>query len=309
MWCVTNYVIRRLLLAIPVVLGVIFVVMLTMELVPGDPAEIMLGDFATEEAVRALRHELGLDKPILVRYVQYIGRLLRGDLGRSLREQRPVAMEIAAAWPATFKLSLAAILIALVLGIPAGVISATRRYSWFDNFSRLFSLLGLSMPVFWTGILLIIFFSYKLGLFPVGGMGTWRHLVLPAFTLALPSVAMLARMTRSSLLEVLSEDYIRTARAKGLDERVVIYKHALRNALIPIITVAGLQTGQMLGGAILTETVFSWPGLGRLMVRAIFNRDFILLQGAVLVFSLAFVLINLLVDLSYGLLDPRVVRK
>ncbi|GAB4564973.1 MAG: ABC transporter permease [Anaerolineae bacterium] len=305
----SSYLIRRLLLTIPVVLGVVFVVMLTMELVPGDPAEIMLGDFATDQAVQELRHELGLDRPLLVRYVEYLARVARGDLGRSLREQRPVAQEIAAAWPATFRLSLAAIVIALALGIPAGVISATQRYSWFDNLSRVLSLLGLSMPVFWTGILLIVFFSYKLRLFPVGGHGTWRHLVLPAFTLALPSLAMLARMTRSSLLEVLSEDYIRTARAKGLMERVVIYRHALRNALIPIVTVAGLQMGQMLGGAILTETVFSWPGLGRLMVRAIFNRDFVLLQGAVLVFALAFVLINLLVDISYSFLDPRVARR
>lgn len=305
----TAYLIRRLFLTVPVVLGVIFVVMLTMELVPGDPAQIMLGDFATEEAVRELRDELGLDEPLLIRYVQYLGQILRGDLGRSLREQRPVSTEIAQSWPATFQLSIAAFTIALLLGIPAGVISATRRYSWFDHLSRVFSLLGLSMPVFWTGLLLIVLFSFRFRLFPVGGTGTWRHLVLPAFTLALPSVAMLARMTRSSLLEVLSEDYIRTARAKGLANWIVIIRHAVRNALIPIVTVAGLQIGQMLGGAILTETVFSWPGLGRLMVRAIFNRDFILLQGAVLVFALAFVIINLLVDLSYAFLDPRITHR
>lgn len=305
----TAYLIRRLLLAVPVVLGVIFVVMLTMELVPGDPAQIMLGDFATEEAVRELRDELGLDEPLPVRYLQYLGQILQGDFGRSLREQRPVSAEIAQSWPATFQLSVAAFAIALALGIPAGIVSATRQYSWFDHFSRVISLLGLSMPVFWTGLLLIVLFSFKLRLFPVGGSGTWRHLVLPAFTLALPSVAMLARMTRSSLLEVLGEDYIRTARAKGLANWIVISRHALRNALIPIITVAGLQIGQMLGGAILTETVFSWPGLGRLMVRAIFNRDFILLQGAVLVFALAFVIINLLVDLSYAFLDPRITHE
>jgi len=303
---VTAYLVRRLLLAVPVVLGVVFIVMLTMELVPGDPAEIMLGDFASEEAVRDLRRELGLDRPIYVRYFVYLGRIAGGDFGRSLREQRPVAMEIASAWPLTFQLSLAAFTIAVLLGIPSGVISATRRYSMFDNVSRFVSLLGLSMPVFWTGILLIILFGYKLRLLPFGGHGSLSHLILPAFTLSLPSVAILARMTRSSLLEVLGEDYIRTARAKGLSERVVVYKHALRNAIIPILTTAGLQIGQMLGGAILTESVFSWPGLGRLMMRGIFNRDFILLQGAVLVFALAFVAINLMVDLSYAFLDPRI---
>ena len=302
----TAYLIRRILLAIPVVLGVILVVMLTMELVPGDPAAIMLGDFATEEAVRALRHELGLDRPLLVRYLWYLGRLVQGDLGRSLREQRPVAAEIAAAWPATVELAAAAFVLAVILGVLAGVVSGARRYTWFDHLARLLSLLGLSMPVFWTGILLIVLFGLKLQWLPVGGRGTWAHLVLPAVTLSLPSVAMLARMTRSSLLEVLNEDYIRTARAKGLSERVVIYKHALRNALLPVVTTAGLQAGQMMGGAILTETVFSWPGLGRLMVRAIFNRDFTLLQGAVLIFALAFVLINLIVDLSYAVLDPRI---
>lgn len=300
------YIIRRTLAVIPVVLGVIFIVMLTMELVPGDPAAMMLGEFATEETVREVRRELGLDQPIHIRYVQYIGRIFRGNLGRSLMERTQVSAELAARWPATLELSGAAFLLVLVIGIPLGVVSATRRYTAVDNFSRVFSLLGLSMPVFWTGILLIVLFGLNLGWFPAGGRGTLRHLVLPAVTLALPSIAMIARMSRSSLMDVLSEDYIRTARAKGLPERVVIYKHALRNAMIPILTAAGLQFGLMMGGAVLTETVFSWPGLGRLMVRAIFNRDFVLLQGTVLVFALAFVLINLIVDLSYVLLDPRI---
>lgn len=301
-----SYMVRRLILAIPVVLGVVFLVLLIMEFIPGDPVEMMLGEFATEATVNSLRRDLGLDQPVHIRYLLYLRQIMQGDLGRSLMQRRPVVDEIAATWPATLELSIAAFFISVLIGIPAGVISGTRRYSWYDNVSRLLSLLGLSMPVFWTGILLIILFSLNLRLLPIGGRGTWSHLILPAITLALPSVALLARMTRSTLLEVLNEDYVRTARAKGLNERIVIYKHSLRNAMIPILTAAGLQVGIMMGGAILTETVFSWPGLGRLMLRAIFNRDFILLQGAVLVFALAFVLINLMVDISYVFLDPRI---
>jgi len=301
-----GFIAKRLLLAIPTILGVIFIVMLTIELVPGDPVELMLGEHATREAVEKVRTALGLDKPLITRYVLYVKNLARGDLGRSIRENREVTKEISDVWPATVKLTLAAMLIAIVLGVSVGIISAVKPNSWFDNVNRVVSLLGLSMPVFWTGLVLIVIFSFWLRLFPIGGTGTLRHLILPAFTLSLPSIAMISRMTRSSLLEVLKEDYVRTARAKGLSPEVVILRHALRNALIPIVTLSGLQTGQLMGGAILTETVFGWPGLGRLMVRAIFARDYILLQGAVLVFALAFVVINLLVDLSYSFLDPRV---
>jgi ABC-type dipeptide/oligopeptide/nickel transport system permease component len=196
--------------------------------------------------------------------------------------------------------------IAILIGVAVGILSAVRPNSYFDNINRILSLFGLSMPVFWTGLVLIVIFSFWLRLLPIGGIGSLRHLILPAFTLSLPSIAMISRMTRSSLLEVLQEDYVRTARAKGLSKRAVILRHALRNALIPIVTLSGLQMGQLMGGAILTETVFAWPGLGRLMVRAIFARDYILLQGAVLVFALVFVLINLIVDISYSFLDPRV---
>ncbi|MFB3819947.1 MAG: ABC transporter permease [Candidatus Methylomirabilales bacterium] len=303
------FILRRLLLAIPAVLGVIFAVMLTIELIPGDPVTLMLGEHATQESVAEVRAALGLDKPLLVRYAQYIGNLVRFDLGRSIREGRAVSAELRDVWPATLELTAAALLIAVLFGILAGVVSAVWPNSLFDGAVRLLSLFGLSMPVFWTGLTLIVLFSLWLNWLPVGGSGSWRHLVLPAVTLALPSLAMVSRMTRSSVLEVLREDYIRTARAKGVREQLVVVKHGLRNACIPIVTLLGLQVGQLLGGAVLTETVFAWPGMGRLIVRAIFARDYILLQGAILVFALAFVVINLLVDLSYAAIDPRVSRQ
>ncbi len=304
-----TFVIRRLLLAVPVLLGVVFVVMLTIDYLPGDAVTLMLGEHATKDAVAKLREHLGLDKPFLVRYLDYVGRVLRGDLGRSIQQNRPVAAELADAWPATLELTVAALVIATVAGIAAGVASAVRPNSLFDGLARLGSLFGLSMPIFWTGLVLIVVFSLWLNWLPVGGAGSLTHLVLPAVTLALPSVAMIARMTRSAVLDVLREDYVRTARAKGVGEFLVLARHALRNAFIPILTLLGLQSGQLMGGAVLTETVFAWPGLGRLMVKAIFARDYILLQGAVLVFALAFVIINLIVDLSYGLLDPRIGRQ
>jgi peptide/nickel transport system permease protein len=304
-----TFTLRRLLLAVPVLLGVVFVVMLTVDLLPGDAVTLMLGEHATKDAVAALREHLGLDKPFVVRYLDYVGHLLRGDLGRSMQQNRPVAAELADAWPATLQLTVAALVIAAAVGIAAGVVSAVCPNSLFDAVARLASLFGLSMPIFWTGLVLIVVFSLWLNWLPVGGAGSLAHLVLPAVTLALPSVAMIARMTRAAVLEVLREDYVRTARAKGVGEVWVLGKHALRNAFIPILTLLGLQSGQLMGGAILTETVFSWPGLGRLMVKAIFARDYILLQGAVLVFALAFVVVNLLVDLSYGLLDPRISRQ
>jgi peptide/nickel transport system permease protein len=303
---VLTYVVRRLVLAVPVLLGVVFAVMLTIELIPGDAVALMLGEHATVEAVAKLRDFLGLDKPLLVRYAEYVGRLVRGDLGRSIQQNRPVLDELADAWPATLELTLAALAIAAAAGVSAGVVSAVWPNSLFDALARLGSLFGLSMPVFWTGLVLIVVFALWLPWLPVGGAGSPAHLVLPAVTLALPSLAMVARMTRSSVLDVLREDYVRTARAKGLAERLVVAKHALRNAAIPILTLLGLQAGQLMGGAVLTETVFAWPGLGRLMVKAIFARDYVLLQGAVLVFALAFVIINLAVDLAYGALDPRI---
>jgi len=304
-----TFVLRRLLLAVPVLLGVVFVVMLTVDLLPGDAVTLMLGEHATKDAVAKLRDHLGLDKPFVVRYLEYVGRVVRGDLGRSIQQNRPVSDELADAWPATLELTVAALVLAAVAGIVAGVASAVWPNSIFDALARLGSLFGLSMPIFWTGLVLIVIFSLWLNWLPVGGAGSLNHLVLPAVTLALPSVAMIARMTRAAVLDVLREDYVRTARAKGVGEFWVLARHALRNAFIPILTLLGLQSGQLMGGAVLTETVFAWPGLGRLMVKAIFARDYILLQGAVLVFALAFVVINLLVDLSYGWLDPRIGRQ
>jgi peptide/nickel transport system permease protein len=304
-----TFIVRRLLLAVPVLLGVVFVVMLTVDLLPGDAVTLMLGEHATKDAVAKLRDHLGLDKPFLVRYLDYVGRVVRGDLGRSIQQNRPVAAELADAWPATLQLTVAALVLAAIAGIVAGVASAVWPNSFFDALARLGSLFGLSMPIFWTGLVLIVVFSLWLNWLPVGGAGSLTHLILPAVTLALPSIAMIARMTRAAVLEVLREDYVRTARAKGVAEFWVLARHALRNAFIPILTLLGLQSGQLMGGAVLTETVFAWPGLGRLMVKAIFARDYILLQGAVLVFALVFVVINLLVDLSYGLLDPRIGRQ
>jgi peptide/nickel transport system permease protein len=303
------FIVRRLLLTVPVLLGVLFVVMLTMDLIPGDPVQLMLGDAASKENVARFREHLGLDRPLVVRYVRYLGQVMTGDLGRSIQQNRPVVDELGDAWPATLQLTVAALLLAAVVGVATGIVSAVWPNSLFDGLSRLSSLFGLSMPVFWTGLVLIVVFAFWLPLLPVGGVGSPSHLILPAVTLALPSIAMIARMTRSSVLEVLREDYVRTARAKGVGERLVVAKHALRNAAIPILTLVGLQAGQLMGGAVLTETVFAWPGLGRLMVKAIFARDYILLQGAVLIFAMAFVVINLVVDLSYGMLDPRVSRQ
>jgi ABC-type dipeptide/oligopeptide/nickel transport system permease component len=303
------FAVRRLLLTIPVLLGVLFVVMLTMDLIPGDPVALMLGDAATKDTIARFREHLGLDRPLAVRYVRYLGQVVTGDLGRSIQQNRPVVDELAEAWPATLQLTAAALVLAAVTGVATGIVSAVWPNSLFDSLSRLSSLFGLSMPVFWTGLVLIVVFAFWLPLLPVGGVGSPAHLVLPAVTLALPSIAKIARMTRSGVLEVLREDYVRTARAKGVRERLVVVKHALRNAAIPILTLIGLQAGQLMGGAVLTETVFAWPGLGRLMVKAIFARDYVLLQGAVLIFAMAFVAINLIVDLSYGALDPRVSRQ
>src|SRR5690348_9954564 len=283
--------------------------MLTVDLIPGDAVALMLGEHATPEAVARLRDYLGLDKPLLVRYAAYVAHVAHGDLGRSIQQNRPVADELGDAWPATIELTAAAHSLAALPGVAGRVVFAVLPNSVLDGVARVGSVFGLSIPVFWTGLVVIVCFALWLPWLPVGGAGSLGHLVLPAITLALPSVAMVARMTRSSVLEVLREDYVRTARAKGVAERLVVSKHALRNAAIPILTLLGLQAGQLMGGAVLTETVFAWPGLGRLMVKAIFARDYVLLQGAVLVFALAFVLINLVVDLAYGALDPRVARQ
>lgn len=300
------YILRRLALAVPTLVGVTVVVFALIRLVPGDPARLFLGLQASEEEVQRLRVQLGLDQPLPVQYVRFLGRLLQGDLGRSVVTGEPVAREIAARLPATVQLAVASTLVATAAGVAAGVVSATRQYSWLDYLVMTVALAGISLPVFWLGLMLMLLFSVHLRWLPAGGYGTPAHLVLPTVALAAFSVAIIARMTRSSLLEVLHQDYVRTAWAKGLGSRAVVLRHALKNALIPVVTVIGLQFGGLLGGAILTETVFAWPGMGRLLVGAIVARDYPVVQGAVLVFAALFTLVNLAVDVLYAYVDPRI---
>ena len=312
----SQYLTRRLLLLVPVLAGVSIIVFLVLHLSPGDPAEIMLGSQATKEDLARLRAELGLTEPLHVQYVHWMSHVVRGDLGRSLWMKRPVLTEVLERFRATLVLTGTALVLSTVGGLALGIASATRPNSALDRLSAVASLFGASMPVFWLGIVLMVVFSLWLGWLPASGMfapyggGDARdllsHLILPALTLAAASVTIVARLTRSTMLEVLGQDYVRTARAKGLAERGIVIRHALKNAMIPILTVVGVQAGYLLGGAVLTETVFAWPGVGTLMVQGILARDFPLVQGCVLVIALSFVLINLCVDLLYGFLDPRI---
>ncbi len=301
-----RYLLRRLGLAVPTLLGVTVVVFALIRLIPGDPARLILGLQASEEEVQRLRVELGLDRPLYVQYARFFARLLRGDLGYSAVTREPVIGEIGSRLPATVQLAVSSIVVATLVGMAAGVLSATRQYSAVDYVVMTVALFGVSLPVFWLGLMLMLLFSVYLNWLPAGGYGTPAHLVLPTVALAAFSIAIIARMTRSSLLEVFTQDYIRTARAKGLHGRVVILRHALKNALIPVITVIGLQFGALLGGAILTETVFAWPGMGRLLVSAITARDYAVVQGVVLVFAGLFTLVNLVVDVLYAYVDPRI---
>ena len=298
--------IRRLLLAIPVLIGVSILVFAIIRFIPGDPARAIAGVHASPEYIEQVRRELLLDEGLHIQYYVYMTNLLQGDLGRSTFTNRPVTVELAQRFPNTLVLAATAMVIASIIGMSAGIVSATKRYSLFDNFSMLAALVGVAAPVFWLGVMFQLLFSVQLGWLPSGGIGTWKHLVLPALTLGLATAALLARITRSSMLEVLGQDYITTARSKGLIERVVINKHAFKNALIPVVTVIGLQFGTLLGGAVLTETVFSWPGIGRLMVDSILARDYPVVQGAVLLLAVFFVMINLVVDIIYAFLDPRI---
>jgi peptide/nickel transport system permease protein/oligopeptide transport system permease protein len=275
-------------------------------MLPGDPAQVLAGQMATPQEIENIRHQLGMDRPIYIQYVSFLGRMARLDLGRSARTQNPVIEEIWARLPNTVLLAVIAISLACLFGIPAGIISAVKPYSWIDYIVSLSALFGLSMPVFWLGLMLVVVFSITLKWLPAGGTGSWQHVVLPSVTLAAFVVAFIARMTRSTMLETLSQDFTTTARSKGLQEWVVIIKHALKNALIPIITVVGLQFGLLLGGAVLTETVFAWPGLGRLIVDSILARDYPMIQGAILIFGLLYILVNLVGDLLYAVVDPRI---
>jgi len=330
----TKYIIRRIIYLIPVLIGVSILAFLLIHLVPGDPAQVMLGEKATREALAQLRQELGLNDPLYIQYLRFAGNLLQGDLGRSVITNSLVTDELATYFPATLELSLAAMLIAVVIGVTAGVIAAVRQYSWFDNLSMMGALMGVSFPIFWLGLILIWLFGLVLGWLPpsarldpsihletitniylldailTGNYAAFKdvllHLLMPAFALGTIPMAVIARMTRSSMLEVMRQDYIRTARAKGLAEWVVIIKHALKNAFLPVLTVIGLQFGSLMGGAVLTETIFSWPGIGRMMFHAIMSRDFPMVQGGILAIAVIFVLVNLVVDILYTFIDPRI---
>ncbi len=330
------YILKRLLGLLPVLLGITLLVFCFLHLIPGDPAVVLLGERATPEQLSALRERLGLNQPLPIQYLTFLGNLLRFDLGTSIISGIPIADELKSRFPATLELSAAAILVALVLGIPAGILAAVRKNSWLDNLMMTGSLVGVSLPVYWLGLLLIYLFSVNLQWLPPSGRisvdagfsfqpitgfyvldallqldsnalkDILAHLVLPALALGTIPLAILARITRSALLETLSQDYIRTARAKGVPELWVIFRHALRNALLPVVTITGLQFGTLLGGAILTETIFSWPGIGSWIYDGIFTRDYPVVQGGVVFVAIAFVLVNLLVDISYALFDPRI---
>jgi len=301
-----KYLLRRLLHVVPVLLGVTLITFSLLHLIPGDPAQILAGPDASAADVAAMREAMGLNKPLMVQYLDYLTGLFQGDMGRSMSTGRPVLDELMDRFPNTVILAIAGVGVAVLLGVPVGVVAAIRSRTLVDHGSMIFALLGISAPAFWLGFMLMMIFSVQLGWLPSAGYRTPAHLVLPAFTLGTGAMAIVARMTRSSLLEVLRQDYVNTARAKGLREMVVISKHALRNAMIPTTTVVGLSFGSLLGGAVLTEMVFAWPGLGRLIVYAIGIRDLPVVQGAVLLLALTFVLVNLAVDLIYVVIDPRV---
>jgi peptide/nickel transport system permease protein len=301
-----RYLAQRLLYMIPVVWIVVSAVFLLIHIVPGDPIQQMLGEGAAGADLAAARHAYGLDVPLGQQYLHYWNRVLHGDFGKSIRYGQSVGSLVAQRYPYTLQLTLAALLVAIVLALPAGVRSAQRRNRWDDRFISVVSLFGLSFPNFALGPILILIFAIGLGWLPVSAAGSLDHLVLPSFTMGGALAAILTRMVRTSMLEELSQDYVRTARAKGLSERVVVYRHALRNALSPVITVLGLQFGALLAGAIVTETIFSWPGLGRLTIQAISNRDYYLVQGCILAISATYVAVNFLTDLVYSAVNPRI---
>jgi ABC-type dipeptide/oligopeptide/nickel transport system permease component len=301
-----RYLSLRVLYMLPVVWLVVSLVFLLIHLVPGDPILQMLGEGAPVTDVQAARHAYGLDLPLGRQYLNYWEGVLRGDLGPSLRFNQSVTRLIAQRYPYTLKLTLAALLVAVLLSLPAGVRSAQRRNRWDDRLLSVISLFGLSFPNFALGPILILLFSIELGWLPVSGSGTMAHIVLPAITMGGALAAILTRMVRTSMLEELGQDYVRTARAKGLPERTVVYGHALRNAMIPVITVLGLQFGALLAGAIVTETIFSWPGIGRLTIQAISTRDYYLVQGCILAIGLTYVAVNFLTDLLYSVANPRI---
>lgn len=309
-----KYIVRRIISLIPVLFFVSVIVFTITRIIPGDPAAVMLGETATQEAIERLRESLGLNDPLPIQYSHFLGDLLRGHLGDSPAYNKPVTELIARTLPNTLLLGLTAIFLALLIAVPIGILSARKQNSLIDYLSMLISLVGVSMPVYWLGMMLVYAFAVRINIFPAIGMGSLSegfldvviHLTLPAICLATIPMANFARITRSSMLEVIRQDYIRTARAKGLKESVVIWKHGLKNALIPILTVIGMQISMMLSGAVLTETIFSWPGMGRLIVDAIEKRDFVVVQGTIMFLAFAFVVITLIVDILYALVSPKI---
>lgn len=301
-----KYICKRILMMIPVIIGVSLLVFLVLKMTPGDPARVVAGSEADEATVEQIREELGLNKPVLQQYVDYMLALLHGDMGTSYTTSKPVADEILARMPTTFILAFAGVFVAVLIGIPLGIISATKQYSVLDYISTLLALGGVAMPNFWLGLMLILLFSLKLGWLPSGGGDSWTAYVLPAITLGVGATASFMRTTRSSMLEVIRQDYIRMARAKGAGEGRVVMHHALRNAMIPVITVIGLQIGTLLGGAVVNETVFSLPGLGTLMINAINQKNEPVVLGCLITFAIIFSLVNLLIDILYAFIDPRI---
>lgn len=301
-----RFLIHRLLQALPVLFGVSVGVFLMVHLIPGDPAELIAGQMATHEDVENVRRSLGLDQPLIQQYLAFVGNALTGDFGISFRTRRPVLEEIGLRYGNTLLLGGMALLIAAVVGSLVGIVSAVKRFSWIDNLSLVLSILAVSMPAFSLGLLLILVFSVWYNVLPMSGFDSWSAIILPAVTLSAASMAVISRVMRTSLVEVMENQYVRTARAKGLRETLVVWRHGVRNAIIPVVTVAGLQLGYLLGSAVVTETVFAWPGLGRLLVQSILARDFPVVQAAVLIVAVTFVLVNILTDLLYGLLDPRI---
>ncbi len=301
-----KYILKRLAYMVPVILGVTFIIFLIMALSPGDPARLVLGDMAPQESIDAWRAERGLDDPLLVRYFKYMGNMLKGDLGTSYMNGRSVSTEIVSRFPITIKIAISAMMVALLVGIPLGIISAVKQYSLIDGITTVFGMLGIAMPSFWVALMMILVFSLKLGWLPSGGIVGWKSMVMPSLSIGLASAANIMRTTRSSMLEVVRTDYIRTAKAKGAKKRDIIGVHALKNVLIPVITVAGLQFGSMMGGAVIAETVFAMPGVGTYMITSIKALDTPAVMGSIIVFCIAFSFVNLLVDLIYGFIDPRI---
>ena len=300
------YLLRRILLAVPTLLVSVTLVFFLFRLVPGDPAALIAGEMAPREVVESIRRQMGLDQPLHTQYVRYLTGLARGDVGISKVFQQNAGEQLRARLPATLQLASLAMLLALLLGVTAGLVAGVKQNSWLDTIATLGAVGGISIPSFWLGLMLIMLFSVGLGWLPTSGRGGWESTILPAFTLAAYQMAVIARMTRSSMLDILSQDYLRTARAKGLAERTVVLGHALRNALIPTVTIAGLQMGYLLGGSVIVETVFAWPGLGSLMIESVRIRDYTMAQAVTLLFAATFLIINLIVDLLYVWLDPRV---